>query len=80
MVETTTFDETSHCPINNKGEPITSHLIQTNLEDNAYISEMYVGNPPQKIRALFDTGSTNTWILNKKTDLKGKKKEYSYDE
>jgi hypothetical protein len=22
-----------------------------------------VGNPPQKIRALFDTGSANSWIL-----------------
>jgi hypothetical protein len=32
---------------------------------------MFVGNPPQKVRALFDTGSTNTWILNKKTELKG---------
>jgi len=41
---------------------------------------MYVGNPPQKVRALFDTGSTNTWILNKKVDLHGKEKEYSYDE
>lgn len=41
---------------------------------------MYVGNPPQKIRALFDTGSTNTWILNKKTNLPGgASKEYSYD-
>lgn len=42
---------------------------------------MYVGNPPQKVRGLFDTGSTNTWILNKKTELTGgKKKEFSYDE
>jgi hypothetical protein len=42
---------------------------------------MYVGNPPQKVRALFDTGSTNTWILNKKTKLGGnKEKEFSYDD
>ena len=41
---------------------------------------MYVGNPPQKLRALFDTGSTNTWILNKKVDLHGKEKEFAYDE
>ena len=42
---------------------------------------MYVGNPPQKVRALFDTGSTNTWVLNKKTSLGGsKEKEFAYDD
>lgn len=42
---------------------------------------MYVGNPPQKVRALFDTGSTNTWILNAKTALSGhKEKEFAYDD
>lgn len=55
----------NHCPINHEG-PSKVHLFQENLEDNAYISEIFVGNPPQKIRALFDTGSTNTWILNSK--------------
>ena len=30
-----------------------------------YVTDIYVGNPPQKVRAIFDTGSTNTWILNK---------------
>lgn len=42
------------------------------------MSEMFVGNPPQKIRALFDTGSTNTWILNKDTEIEGSK-DFSYD-
>jgi len=70
-VETNLFDEVTHCPINKEGTPITAHIQQANLEDNAYVSDMYVGNPPQKVRALFDTGSTNTWILNKKTELKG---------
>jgi len=45
-VDTSTFDEITHCPIGKDGEKITSHLQQTNLEDNAYISDMYVGNPP----------------------------------
>ena len=41
---------------------------------------MYVGNPPQKVRGLFDTGSTNTWILNKDTPIgKDAAKEFSYD-
>jgi hypothetical protein len=50
------------------------------LQDFAYISEFYVGNPPQKLRGLFDTGSTNTWVLNKNTPLPGNpQKQYSYD-
>jgi len=52
-----------------------------NLQDNAYVAEVSVGTPPQKVRALFDTGSTNAWILNKKTPLSGgAKSEFSYDE
>lgn len=55
------------------------HIPQQNLDDNVYIGELYVGTPPQKVRAVFDTGSTNTWILNKKTDV-GAEKELSYDD
>lgn len=44
----------------------------------SYMAEIYVGNPPQKLRGLFDTGSSNTWILNKKvTNIQSK---YSYDD
>lgn len=68
----------NHCPVNSSG-PAKVHIQQENLEDNAYISDIYVGNPPQKIRALFDTGSTNTWVLNDKVVLPGgATKEYSY--
>ena len=28
-----------------------------------YIGKFYVGNPPQEMRACFDTGSANGWIL-----------------
>ena len=27
------------------------------------MGEFYIGNPPQKLRAIFDTGSTNQWVL-----------------
>lgn len=40
-----------------------------NSDDMAYMADIYVGSPPQKIRALFDTGSANTWILNKKAHI-----------
>ena len=36
-----------------------------NDHDMSYMADLYVGNPPQKVRGLFDTGSSNTWILNK---------------
>ena len=62
--ESVSFDDITHCPINKEGTQVTAHIFQNNLQDNAYVSEMYVGNPPQLIKALFDTGSTNTWILN----------------
>ena len=28
-----------------------------------YVGTIYVGNPPQKVRCIFDTGSTNQWVL-----------------
>ena len=72
----------NHCPINKNGTGGNAvHLLQKNLEDNAYVSDIYVGNPPQKVRALFDTGSTNTWILNSKVELpNGATKEFSYND
>ena len=35
-----------------------------NDHDAGYFAEIAVGNPPQRMNALFDTGSSNTWILN----------------
>ena len=48
-------------------------LQMQNDFDMCYMAEINVGTPPQPIKALFDTGSSNTWILNKKVkpDLPG---------
>ena len=73
------IDEITHCPINRPGEKVQAHITQNNLNDNAYVSDIYVGNPPQPIRALFDTGSTNTWVLSNLVDLGGASKERSYN-
>lgn len=55
------------------GETITTKTIsdgkksaEIKLQNNRnfdYIGDVYIGNPPQKIRGNFDTGSANTWIL-----------------
>ena len=37
-----------------------------NENDSIYLADIYVGNPPQKLRAVFDTGSSNMWVLNSK--------------
>ena len=44
-----------------------------NTENMGYVGEFYLGSgSPQKIRALFDTGSANSWILSKEAvDLMG---------
>ena len=41
-------------------------LVMTNQGDSSYIAEIQIGNPPQKVNALFDTGSSNTWIISNK--------------
>ena len=37
-----------------------------NDHDQSYFADVYIGNPKQKMRALFDTGSSNTWVLSTK--------------
>jgi len=36
-----------------------------------YLSEFYMGNPPQRLRGIFDTGSADIWIKNRKTNIMG---------
>lgn len=59
----------NQCELNQNGEQgsggLGLHL--NNHMDFSYVGDIYIGNnPPQKIRALFDTGSANTWVLNSK--------------
>lgn len=34
-----------------------------NIENYNYIGTVYIGNPPQPTRGIFDTGSSNFWAL-----------------
>lgn len=74
-------DDVTKCAMNDDGKPLKVHVATTNLSNNIYITDFFVGNPPQKMRGVFDTGSTNTWILNANTKLKGKEdveKKFSF--
>ena len=48
-----------------------------NTENMGYVGEFYLGSEsPQKIRALFDTGSSNSWILSKEAgDIMSEEKQ-----
>jgi len=35
-------------------------------DDMLYTSYIYIGNPPQKMKALFDTGSASSWVAGDK--------------
>ena len=40
-----------------------------NTWNYGYVGEFYIGSgSPQKIRAMFDTGSANSWILSKEAN------------
>lgn len=43
-----------------------------------YTSSIYIGNPPQKLRALFDTGSANMWVASDRIQNKDKLLFHNY--
>jgi hypothetical protein len=57
----------------------TLSLKSVNSGDSIYSSDIWVGNPPQKLRAMFDTGSANTWILSSKVKFNNNN-HFSYNE
>ncbi len=47
-------------------KPMTNILMPlTNFKNSQYIGSIFIGNPPQKINVIFDTGSSNFWITSK---------------
>lgn len=48
-------------------------------DDMIYSTEIYIGNPPQKLRALLDTGSSKFWVASKYVKGKYKLPHSYYD-
>ena len=54
----------------------------TNSQNLSYIGELYIGSgTPQKVRAIFDTGSANPWILSKQgaANMNPKHEKHPFD-
>jgi len=49
-------------------------------EDIIYSTTIFIGNPPQKIRALFDTGSSKFWVAGDKVKGQYKVPHNYYDQ
>jgi len=51
-----------------------------NNANMAYMATVYLGTPPQKLRAIFDTGSSNTWVVNKEAVSDDMNVKYPYND
>ena len=67
----------SHDP--NEEDPDTVAMLQ-NHKTTQYVGDVGVGSPPQKMRFIFDTGSSNMWVYSKKcsTDVCAEHRRYEH--
>ena len=42
-------------------------MPEKNFNNFMYTADIHVGTPPQKISAMFDTGSCNVWVMSQET-------------
>merc|ERR1719223_1680732 len=54
-------------------------IVINNYQDAQYYGEVTVGPPPQTLEVVYDTGSSNLWVPNKKPELSSHKL-YKHDQ
>ncbi|RYP41386.1 hypothetical protein DL767_001024 [Monosporascus sp. MG133] len=55
-------------PLHKRADPILQEL-HNNLTGGGYYAEVSVGTPPQTVRLVVDTGSSDVWVLDSNADL-----------
>jgi len=46
-----------------------TETIANNVSDGSYLATVAVGTPPQTVKLVLDTGSSDTWLVAKSADL-----------
>jgi hypothetical protein len=58
------------------GQP--SSIVINNYQDAQYFGDISIGSPAQKVRVIYDTGSSNLWASNQKPGLLSKHQYYDH--
>jgi hypothetical protein len=58
------------------GQP--SSIVINNYQDAQYYGDISIGTPAQKVRVIYDTGSSNLWSSNKKPGILSKHQYYDH--
>ncbi|BAM41279.1 pepsinogen [Theileria orientalis strain Shintoku] len=55
-------------------DEVNEYIPLNQIKDSLYVGSMYVGSPPQLMHPIFDTGSTNMWVVGTNCDSETCKK------